>query len=504
MLGKGCLQTGGDSLTFPFDVSQPLTTRRTFDFQIGSILLDYLSFSKSAMPESKSDTASCSHSSLQLEPSAYAAEAGFTWQASAKRNAARTKRGTQTSRTNVQTTDDQLSTFPGPLVLPWDDLGWDPEAKPQSFKSWYQEKHRNKPTAARKTLYVVDVPEITKEVEMMQAWMQPQSIAGKESKKRAPVVKTTPHLAAEDLVDYLTAFYHGFPTKLFPEGLRFVPWKTKSSASKKLPQQQYVGLATADGNTTRIRARPSPDGVFGGQLSLEDILDAAIAMLPKDAYAIVLLMDHDLYEDEEDDFCCGRAYGGSRVCVVSTARYRPELDVKIDLDHAHMWPASHCRDHVAKLCAEQDIHNSTRVVAERSPSALRAAVDAASLVKQADTPKSLQGLWFSRLARTVAHELGHCFGMGHCICFACLMQSTAGVAEDVRQPPYLCPVCMSKVSHMAGVEMLQGSEEARDDYLKERYHALESFCGRWKHVGLFAGYQAWLEIRLAELADQRA
>jgi len=460
------------------------------------------------MPKSKSNGASCPHSSLQLEPSAYAAEAGFTWQASAKRDAATTKRGTQSSGTkasasrDAQRADDQLSTFPGPLVLPWDDLGWDPEAKPQSFKSWYQEKQRNKPTAARKTLYVVDVPEITKQVEMMQTWLQPQLSEGHKPKKQAPVAETTPPLAAQDFVDYLAAFYHGFETKLFSEGLRFVPWKTKATASKKSVQQQYVGLATADGNTTRIRARPSPDGVFGGQLSLEDILDTAIAMLPKDAYAIVLLMDHDLYEDEEDDFCCGRAYGGSRVCVVSTARYRPELDAKTELDRAHMWPASHCRDLAAKLCAEQDIHNSTRVISAGPESALRAAVDTSSQVKQADTPESLRGLWFSRLARTVSHELGHCFGMGHCIYYACLMQSTAGVAEDVRQPPYLCPVCMSKVSYMASVELLQGSEASRQTYLEERYRSLETLCDRWKHVGLFAGYQAWLRVRLADLTDQ--
>jgi archaemetzincin len=50
--------------------------------------------------------------------------------------------------------------------------------------------------------------------------------------------------------------------------------------------------------------------------------------------------------------------------------------------------------------------------------------------------------------------------------------------------------------------LLQGSEESRKDYLEGRYQALESFCNRWKHVGLFAGYQAWLKVQLADLASQ--
>jgi archaemetzincin len=460
------------------------------------------------MPKSKSISASCSHAHLQLEPSAYAAEAGFNWESLADRDAATTKRGTKSKRSrSAQTTDAQLTTFPGPLVLPWDELGWDPEAESQSFKSWYSEKHRNKPTAARKTLYVVDVPKITEEVAFMEAWLRPDVNAGSKTNKTSPATEPTPSLVAQDFVDYLAAFYHGFPAKLFPQPQRFEPWLAKPTASesKKFPQQQYVGLTTADGNMTRIRARPSLDGVFKGQLNLADILDAAIAMLPKDAYAIVLLMDHDLYEDEDDDFCCGRAYGGSRVCVVSTSRYRPELDVRTALlDREHTWPASHCRDYAAKLCAEQDIHNLTRKVSASPESAMRKAVDAACQIKHKDTPEYLQGLWFSRVARTVSHELGHCMCLGHCVYYACLMQSTAGIAEDVRQPPYLCPVCMSKISYKANVELLRGSEEATQAYLEGRYSALVSFCDRWNQVGMFAGYRAWLNVRLADLASQQA
>lgn len=303
----------------------------------------------------------CPHTKLQLEPSAYAPLAGYTWPSLTKRTVATTKsgtsRGTKTTLSARQN-DVQLSSFPGPLVLPWDDLGWEPDEAPQSFKDWLTEGHRNKPTAdpERKDLCVFDVPEISDGVGFMREWIRPHPSTGKDGEKRndkpIPVSEMTPPPKARDIVEYVSAFYHGLPTKLFPQRLRFVPWTEKPKSKKKQPQQeqQYVGLATANGNTTRIRARPSPDGVFSNQLNLDDILDFAIEMLPKDAYAIVLLMDHDLYESEEDDFCCGRAYGGSRVSVVSTARYRPELDEMVGLDPEHMWPASHCKEYVGRLC----------------------------------------------------------------------------------------------------------------------------------------------------------
>ena len=72
-----------------------------------------------------------------------------------------------------------------------------------------------------------------------------------------------------------------------------------------------------------IRFRACADGAFLYQLDLNDILDVVISVLPVDAYAFLLLVEHDLYENEDDDFCCGRAYGGSRCAIVSMARYNP-------------------------------------------------------------------------------------------------------------------------------------------------------------------------------------
>ncbi|KAF2875753.1 hypothetical protein BDV95DRAFT_444361, partial [Massariosphaeria phaeospora] len=389
---------------------------------------------------------SCPHDVLQLDPSPFAELAGFERADAGKRLAACTKSGRgpsargDSAELNREATEISR-TFPGPLVLPHDDLNYEPDESPQSFRSWLHEKARNKVTPQRKTLYVARVPLIETSVGFMRDWIRP-ILSGAKQDDGEP-----------QYIEYLAAFYHGLDVKEFPDRLRWTPWKSTQKGASKLKSgsnvlPKYVALAYDD-KATRVRTRPAPDGVFKAQLNLNDILDAAIAMLPADAYAILLLVDHDIHEGDDDDFCCGRAYGGSRVAVVQTARYNPLLDVKEQFDYEHLWPASHCKAFIDQLCAVEDVEAkppTKQLVALSKSGPIRAAIDASSLLAPDSWSTEYQrALWFSRLARTAAHELGHCLGVAHCVYYACNMQGTGGMKEDVRQPPYWCPVCEMKI-----------------------------------------------------------
>ncbi|KAK3353973.1 hypothetical protein B0T25DRAFT_223687 [Lasiosphaeria hispida] len=440
-----------------------------------------------------SSLSTCTHVDLQTDVSSHAEEAGFPRPSLAKRKAAATPSGRVTKSKSCLAEDVAWAhTFPGPLVLPDDALALDPADPPQSLRSWICEKERNPITPARKAIYVAPTPSIAASVSFMKPWTTPSRPLGSPANLQVQPPK------AADILVYLAAFYHPLPVKLLRGKVAFVPW-SEGSGTSSAKKPGFVGLQLGSPSVTRIRTRACPDGAFARQLNLNDVLDAEIEILPADAYALVLVTDHDLYEDEEDDFCCGRAFGGSRVSVVSTARYHPALDGD-DVDRGHMWPGSHCAEYIGRVLGQaadggggQKTGKELRVRDTPLGAAVKAALAAPA------PEKDLGGLWFSRVARTVSHELGHCHCLDHCSYYACVMQSTAGMVEDVRQPPYLCAVCLSKISKaMVPVTKDIGEEQI----VLDRYKALLKFCEGWLRVAMFAGYHAWLEKRILALQPE--
>ena len=428
-------------------------------------------------------TSSCDHVNLVLHSSSHAESAGYIQPDTAKLAAATSVSGRVSKSNTFPTAASSPSTFPAPLVLPEDDIAYDPKQPGQSLRGWIQMKTRNEVTARRKTIYVVDPskchdPSLSRRLEI---WTQP-----KVGKSNAPRINKP---STQDVVDYLQAFYLGMNVKRLNDFFEFTSWDESETSNAEAPN--FIGLI-AKKEIVRIRTRSCPDQIFQRQLNLSDLLDACISALPGDAYALVLLTDQDLFEDEEDDFCCGRAYGGSRVAVVSSARYHPLLDETQNVEREHAWPASHCAAYVKECCSETAGKKSTKKRRiEQDPKMAKAAVDSpmqaavlayktAPSVIESTNPDLLAGLWLGRVCRTVSHELGHCFGIAHCAYYACAMQSTASIAEDARQPPFLCPVDLVKVLRATGADEI------------DRYRALLGFCKRNQAVQLFVAFGAWI------------
>ena len=405
-----------------------------------------------------------------------------------------------------------VRTFPAPLVLPGDDLSLDPRYSPQSLNAWIREKDRNKVTGEKNVIYVAAPPEIDSDFEFIDTWSQlQQKVDGSDMRNVKKIhdnhleqeyIVTKPQ-QVQDIADYLAAFYTGMPVKVLPLSICFTGWRDKRTAKAISTAPPFIGLNTST-ECVRIGTRACPDAVFSRQLNLNDLLDAAMDMLPKDAYALLLIVDHDLYEDEDDEFICGRAYGGSRIAIISTARYNPHLDCEQGVELEHAWPASHCEVYVHRCCGNPSQrklprskdpesvpphHMRSPIPIEPILSPLQAAVTAHSALAhmESQTSSLLSGLWLGRLCRTASHELGHCFGLDHCVYYACVMQGSASLLEDARQPPYLCPIDLAKLLRATGADA------------EQRYLALLSYCEKHGDTRVFAAFAAWIRLRVKDL-----
>lgn len=51
-----------------------------------------------------------------------------------------------------------------------------------------------------------------------------------------------------------------------------------------------------------------------------------------------------------------------------------------------------------------------------------------------------------RQCGTLAHEIGHMFGIKHCVYFRCVMNGSNSLAESDKAPLHPCPICLRKLS----------------------------------------------------------
>lgn len=167
------------------------------------------------------------------------------------------------------------------------------------------------------------------------------------------------------------------------------------------------------------------------QLLTPEILAYLEDNKPADAYLVLGVTMTDLYPRDSWNFVFGQANMDARVGVFSFARYDP------------------------LFYGEERDSGYEQVMLERS-------------------------------LKVMVHEMGHMFGLWHCIYFQCVMNGSNHLAETDSRPMHLCPVCLRKLQYSTGFEV------------RERYRSL----GKFYRQNGFEAQAAFLRRRLDKIGPK--
>ncbi|XP_065909461.1 archaemetzincin-2-like [Dysidea avara] len=151
------------------------------------------------------------------------------------------------------------------------------------------------------------------------------------------------------------------------------------------------------------------DKVVREQLMVSGIFAYMKSVKPRDAYCVVAVTMMDLYPNDEWNFVFGQASLQQGIGVFSFARYHPnffERDKSVAIDTLHQL-----------------------------------------------TPDDYQMLRW-RAIKVLTHEIGHMFGLRHCVYFTCLLNGSNHAEESDRKLTFLCPVCLRKIQHAIKFDFL--------------------------------------------------
>lgn len=101
----------------------------------------------------------------------------------------------------------------------------------------------------------------------------------------------------------------------------------------------------------------------------------------------------------------------------------------------------------------------------------RVAIVSLALLKEHGSRATL-----ARLLKMASHEIGHVFGLTHCVDYQCNMNGRNNVQEIDRYPAYLGPDCLEKLSWNRQFDIKERYESLADFFMKHNFEEEYSFC----------------------------
>jgi len=135
------------------------------------------------------------------------------------------------------------------------------------------------------------------------------------------------------------------------------------------------------------------------QILTVNVLTQLKKKVPSDAFCVLAITMEDLYPDPSWNFVFGHASLRERVGVHSFARYDPAF------------------------------YGDKR-------------------------GKDYEKVLLRRSCKVLTHETSHMFGLNHCIYFRCVLNGSNHLKESDSRPMHLCPICLRKLQHSIGFDMV--------------------------------------------------
>lgn len=354
----------------------------------------------------------------------------------------------------------------------------------------------------------------------------------------------------EDICDYISAFYFDLEVQSLDLGLKFTTATREPSTNLGVSEHRLrliSGAAHAGRGTVKMQDRKSVpldpadkddedeewsfrselESYGGWHLDIQDLGSYIQTIVPGDACALVVLLEHSLFDPTDDIVHYQVSNPGRKYAMVSLTGLSPPFRSKRPYIRASLlWPISalvSAPDTYKGMGPEEypilaateaflpflksddsnfDLANREFDVSTIIETCKRQDVG----LKTSDTKLMVQ-FWLYRVCTTVAHELGHCMGIRfHCY-NTCVMENVDNSYEfdksqDVPMAPYLCLSCLRKVIFALHIERgidpyIPSSADTgpKVDKPKEylRYENIVDAITYHKENPSFVAYSAWLD-----------